>query len=103
VLDVDKRRATNSSNGGERMTEREGEKMTAWAEGDGGSCSGVAVHNNPISDALGLRIWPVISPSFARVIGLVNIRPNLAPGTVSRQSGVVASHRVSSKVSQIFQ
>ena len=61
------------------------------------------MHNNPISDALGLRIWPVISSSIARAIGLLNIGPNLAPGTVSRQSGVVASHRVSSKVSQKFQ
>ena len=82
MLNVDKRRATSSSNGGERMNESEGEKATAWVEGD----EGVAVHNNPISDALGLRLWPVISSRFPRAIGLVKIMANLAPGTDLRHS-----------------
>ena len=46
----------------------------------------VAVHNNPISDALGLRLWPVIGSRFPRAIGLVKIMANLAPGTELRHS-----------------
>ena len=82
MLNVDKRRATSSSNGGERMNEGEGEKATAWVEGD----EGVGVHNNPISDARGLRLWPVISSRFLCAIGLVKIMANLAPGTELRHS-----------------
>lgn len=82
MQNVDKRRATSNSNGDERMNESEGEKVTAWVEGD----EGIAVHNNPISDALGLRLWPVISSRFPRAIGLVKIMTNLAPGTELRHS-----------------
>ena len=39
MLNVDKRRATSSSNGGERMNESEREKATAWVEGDEGVAS----------------------------------------------------------------